>query len=117
MQEPDLEENALTARVTDGRLMIERRFTEAAPPGQVIVADPDGKTETVELHEDSPDARRRPEGDGAWRLAGVQGQQAAYAAAGAANPLSSLICGRPPPWWTYGAGIRRRRALACWRRQ
>jgi hypothetical protein len=87
MQEPDLEENALTARVTDGRLMIERRSTDAAPPGQVIVADPDGKTETVELHEDSPGratASRKATVPGVWRVS--QGQQAAYAAAGAANP-------------------------------
>ena len=33
MQEPELEENALTARVADGRLTIERRSTDPAPPG------------------------------------------------------------------------------------
>ena len=44
MQEPELEENALTAHVADGRLAIERRSTDPAPPGQVTVTDPDGKT-------------------------------------------------------------------------
>ncbi len=87
MQEPDLEENALTARVTDGRLQIERRSTDAAPPGQVTVTDPDGKTETVGLREASPGratASRVATVPGVWRVS--QGQQAAYAAAGAANP-------------------------------
>jgi hypothetical protein len=87
MQEPELEENALTARVTDGRLQIERRATDAAPPGQVTVTDPDGKTETVELQEASPGratASRVATVPGVWRVS--QGQQAAYAAAGAANP-------------------------------
>ncbi|HQT77676.1 MAG TPA: hypothetical protein PLD10_11545, partial [Rhodopila sp.] len=40
MQEPDLEENALTARVVDGRLRIERRSTDPAPPGNVVVTNP-----------------------------------------------------------------------------
>ncbi len=87
MKEPDLEENALTARVTDGRLQVERRSTDAAPPGQVTVTDPDGKTETVDLHEISPGratASRLAAVPGVWRVS--QGQQSAYAAAGAANP-------------------------------
>ena len=54
MQEPDLEENALTARVADGRLRIESRSTDPGPPADVVVTDPDGKKETVKLHEDSP---------------------------------------------------------------
>ena len=72
MQEPDLEENALTARVTDGRLMIERRFTEV------------GAARAGDRHRSGRKdrnggaarglARTRdgvPDGDGAWRLAGV----------------------------------------------
>src|SRR5689334_19337785 len=54
MQEPDLEENALTARVADGRLRIESRSTDPSPPLDVVVTDPDGKAETVTLHQDSP---------------------------------------------------------------
>jgi len=87
MQEPDLEENALTARVSDGRLLIERRSTDAAPPGQVVVTDPEGKADTVELHEDLPGratASRVATMPGVWRVA--QGARSAYAAAGAANP-------------------------------
>ena len=87
MQEPDLEENALTARVADGKLLIERRSTDPAPPGSVVVTDPDGKTETVPLHEDQPGratATRNAPVPGVWQV--TQGTQSAYAAAGAANP-------------------------------
>jgi hypothetical protein len=87
MQEPELEENALTARVVDGRLLIERRSTDPAPPGQVIVTDPDGKTDTVDLHEDRPGratAARAAPVPGVWQV--TQGKMSAYAAAGAANP-------------------------------
>jgi len=87
MQEPDLEENALTARVADGRLRIESRSTDAGPPGDVLVTDPDGKTETVKLHADSPGratATRVAEVPGVWQV--TQGTKSAYAAAGAANP-------------------------------
>ena len=87
MQEPDLEENALTARVADGRLRIESRSTDPGPPGDVVVTDPDGKTETVKLHADSPgraSATRAAAVPGVWQA--TQGTQSAYAAAGAANP-------------------------------
>jgi hypothetical protein len=87
MQEPELEENALTARVTDGRLQIESRSTEAGPPAEVVVTDPDGKKETVILHEDTPGratALRAAPVPGVWQV--TQGQRSAYAAAGAANP-------------------------------
>jgi hypothetical protein len=87
MQEPELEENALTARVTDGRLRIENRSTDAGPPADVTVTDPDGKKETVHLHEDSPGratAVRSAPVPGVWQV--TQGTRSAYAAAGAANP-------------------------------
>jgi hypothetical protein len=87
MQEPDLEENALTARVLDGRLRIESRSTDPGPPADVVVTDPDGKKETVQLHEDSPGratAVRAAPVPGVWQAA--QGTRSAYAAAGAANP-------------------------------
>jgi hypothetical protein len=87
MQEPELEENALTARVTDGRLRIEGRSTDAGPPADVVVTDPDGKKETVKLHEDSPGratAVRAAPVPGVWQV--TQGTRSAYAAAGAANP-------------------------------
>jgi hypothetical protein len=87
MKEPELEENALTARVVDGRLRIESRSTEAGPPGDVVVTDPDGKKETVKLAVDSPGratATRSAPVPGVWQV--TQGTQSAYAAAGAANP-------------------------------
>jgi hypothetical protein len=87
MQEPALEENALTARVADGRLRIEGRATDPGPPVDVVVTDPDGNKETVKLHEDSPGratAVRAAPVPGVWRV--TQGQRSAYAAAGAANP-------------------------------
>src|SRR5271165_1770167 len=87
MQEPELEENALTARVTDGRLRIESRSTDPGPPRDVVVTDPDGRTETVKMHEDSPGratATRVATVPGVWQA--TRGQRSAYAAAGAANP-------------------------------
>ncbi|HBK05462.1 MAG TPA: hypothetical protein DDZ81_06300 [Acetobacteraceae bacterium] len=87
MQEPELEENALTARVTDGRLRIEKRSTEPGTPGDVVVTDPDGRKETVGLREDGPGratAVRAAPVPGVWQV--TQGTRSAYAAAGAANP-------------------------------
>jgi hypothetical protein len=88
MQEPELEENALTARVADGRLSIERRATDPAPPGQVTVTDPDGKVRTVTLAPTSPGkgtASLPAATPGVWQVG--DGARTAYAAAGAANPL------------------------------
>jgi hypothetical protein len=87
MQEPELEENALTARVADGRLRIESRSTDPGPPLDVVVTDPDGKKETVKLHEDSPGratAVRVAPVPGVWQV--TQGTRSAFAAAGAADP-------------------------------
>jgi hypothetical protein len=87
MQEPDLEENALTARVVDGKLLIERRSTDPAPPGSVTVTDPDGKVTTLQLHESQTGRATASESapvPGVWKV--TQGTQSAYAAAGAANP-------------------------------
>ena len=87
MQEPELEENALTARVAAGRLTIERRSTDPAPPGQVTVTDPDGKTRTLSLTETKPGravANLPAATPGVWQA--NDGTRTAYAAAGAANP-------------------------------
>jgi hypothetical protein len=88
MQEPDLEENALTAKVTAGTLTIERRTTDPSSPGAVRITDPDGKTETVPLTAQAPGrytATRPAPTPGVWQAA--NGGLTAYAAAGAANPL------------------------------
>jgi hypothetical protein len=88
MQEPELEENALTAHVADGRLTIERRSTDASPPGLVTVTDPDGKQRTVELTPAAPGkgtASLPATTPGVWQAS--DGTRTAFAAAGAANPL------------------------------
>ncbi len=87
MQEPELEENALTAHVADGRLSIERRSTDPAPPGEVTVTDPDGKPQTVNLTPVSPGkgtASLTATTPGVWQVG--DGTRTAFAAAGAANP-------------------------------
>ncbi len=92
MQEPSLEENALTARIASdagqgNRLTIERRFIEAEPPGAVTVTAPDGKTASLPLAEIAPgraSATMLAAMPGVWRI--DDGTRTAYAAAGAANP-------------------------------
>jgi hypothetical protein len=87
MQEPELEENALTARVAEGRLTIERRSTDPAPPGQMTVTDPDGKTQALNLTGTRPGratASLPAATPGVWQAS--DGARTAYAAAGAANP-------------------------------
>ncbi len=88
MKEPELEENAIAARVADGKLMVERRSIDASPPGSITVTDPDGKTQTVALQTVSPGRAKAtlPAAmPGVWRIS--DGLRVAYAAAGAANPL------------------------------
>ena len=87
MREPALEENALTARVEAGRLTVERRSVDPAPPGSVVVTDPDGKTVTVPLIAAGPGrgATVLPATTpGVWQAS--DGTRTAFAAAGAANP-------------------------------
>jgi hypothetical protein len=87
MKEPELEENALSAHVADGRLTVVRRSTDAAPPGQVTVTDPDGKAQTLNLSELTPGkatANLPAATPGVWQAS--DGNRTAYAAAGAANP-------------------------------
>ena len=88
MKEPELEENALTAHVADGRLTIEQRSTDPAPPGSVTVTDPDGKTQSLKLTRVSPGRATvtlPATTPGVWQA--TDGARSAYAAAGAANPL------------------------------
>jgi uncharacterized membrane protein len=88
MKEPALEENALNATVANGRLSIERRSTDPAPPGDVTVTDPDGHTQRLGLTETAPGratAGLPATTPGVWQV--TDGQRTAYAAAGAANPL------------------------------
>jgi len=89
MKEPELEENALTAQVRNGRLAIERRTTEAADaPAGVTVTDPDGVRQVVTLTRTGPGrsvANLAAGTPGVWQV--NDGTRSAYAASGASNPL------------------------------
>jgi hypothetical protein len=87
MREPALEENALTARVNEGRLTVQRRSTDPAPPAPVTVTDPDGKKQTMPLSPSGPglaSASLPATTPGVWQA--TDGTYTAFAAAGAANP-------------------------------
>ncbi len=87
MKEPDLEETALTARVEQGRLTVERRTTQDGPPGTVAVTSPDGTRTDLQLTEIRPGravGSLKAEAPGVWQAG--DGSLTAYAAAGAANP-------------------------------
>jgi hypothetical protein len=88
MKEPELEEEALEARVENGRLSIERRSTADAPPGDVTVTDPDGHVGKLALTQTRPGRGVGSEPallPGVWKV--TDATRSAYAAAGAANPL------------------------------
>ena len=88
MQEPALEENALTARVVDGQLQVERRSTDPMTAPTATVTAPDGSTSTLALAEISPGratASMQAPMPGAWQV--TDGVHAAFAATGTANPL------------------------------
>ena len=88
MKEPELEENALTARAEHGRLAVERRTTEDGPPGEVTVTDPEGRQQRLMLAPTRPGravAQLPAASPGVWRVGDAT--RTAYAAAGAANPL------------------------------
>lgn len=88
MREPELEENALTARVAAGRLTIQRRSVDPGAAATVTVTDPDGATQTLRLEALSPGrmtASTPATLPGVWQV--TDGTLSAFAAAGAANPL------------------------------
>ena len=88
MQEPELEENALTARVENGTLSIDRRTVDDGPPPEVSVTDPDGQISKLALRAAGPGhgtgtlPAARP---GVWQV--TDGARTAYAAASVTNPL------------------------------
>ena len=87
MKEPELEENALTARIEDGRMTVARRSTEDAPPPAVSITDPDGKQSTLPLNPLGPgqaEASMPALTPGVWQA--NDGQRSAFAAAGTTNP-------------------------------
>ena len=87
MQEPELEENALTARVADTTLQIERRTTDPDAADAVSVTTPDGSQTRIRLEATGPgraEAKLPANQPGVWRVS--DGVRTAYAASGAANP-------------------------------
>ena len=88
MKEPELEENALTARIENGRLAIERRTTDPGPPGEVTIIDPDGQRQRLALTALGPGhgtANLPALTPGVWQV--TDGVRSAYAASANANPL------------------------------
>ncbi len=90
MKEPDLEETALTARVEQGKLVVERRTTAEGPPPPVTVTAPDGSTSKLTLAPVRPGravgtAPAPAPAPGVWQVG--DGERTAYAAAADTNPL------------------------------
>jgi hypothetical protein len=86
MKEPELDEEALTARIEGGRLLVERRSLAETPHDSVTVTAPDGHTTPLTL---APTAPGRATGQqdatlpGVWQVS--DGTRTAFAAAEAAN--------------------------------
>ncbi|MDA8049373.1 MAG: hypothetical protein M0002_05090 [Rhodospirillales bacterium] len=97
MKEPALEENAVTARIEGGRLLVGRRTLAADAAGTVQVKAPNGRTVPLRLLAGAPGraaASMPATMPGVWRVteaAGAAGSQdsgairSAFAAAGAAD--------------------------------
>ena len=87
MKEPALDEEALRARIEDGRLVVERRTLTDAPPGEVTVTAPDGAVTRLQLTSGDPGrssaAMPAPQ-PGVWAVS--DGTRQAFAAATDANP-------------------------------
>ncbi len=87
MKEPGLEEEALGARIDNGRLNVERRSLAEAPSGRVSVTAPDGSTRQLVLAARQPGraaASVEAPMPGVWEAS--DGDHHAYAAAEATNP-------------------------------
>jgi hypothetical protein len=82
MKEPALEEEALRAHVEAGQLVVEKRSLSNAPPGDVTVSAPDGKTSRLALQPSAPGLSRGTVAaaqPGVWRVS--DGVHTAFAAA------------------------------------
>ncbi len=87
MKEPALEEEALRARIDDGKLLVERRTLQDGPPGEVQVTAPDGTVTKLPLAAGSPGrstASMPAVAPGVWAVS--DGSRQAFAAASVANP-------------------------------
>jgi hypothetical protein len=86
MKEPELEEERLTAAITGGDIVIERRTMAAAAP-PVTLTDPSGKVTTITLAKIEPGvwrAQAKADALGLYRV--TDGKLSAVAAAGPLNP-------------------------------
>ncbi len=96
MKQPDLEENALEARIDpgtaaggeDARLVVTRRSLSANPPVEVTVIDPSGERHAMAVKEDptsgTATGAMAAASPGVWQV--TDGQRSAYAAATTVNP-------------------------------
>jgi len=87
MKEPALEEEALRARLEDGKLFVDRRTLGDGPPGDVTVTAPDGTLSRVPLVPGAPgrsSATVPAAAPGVWAVS--DGTRQAFAAASDANP-------------------------------
>lgn len=88
MKEPELEANALTARINEGRLTVERRSTDPAPPPPVKITAPNGQTTSQALSTAGPGravAELPATAPGVWTV--TDGARTVEAVASAANAL------------------------------
>lgn len=87
MKEPALEENALTAHLAAGRVVIERRTLAAAAAGNVTITAPNGTQSTLRLEATAPgraEGSFRATAPGVWRVR--EDGETTFAAAGAGDP-------------------------------
>jgi hypothetical protein len=88
MKEPALEEEALTAKIEDGKLTVERRTTAETPAPPITITAPGGETTSLVLKATTPGraiGSMDAAAPGVWQAS--DGQRQAFAAAGSANPL------------------------------
>ena len=87
MKEPELEEDALTARIEDGQLSVDRRSMDEAPPPVANVTDPDGRVLPLALRATDPGhavGSLPAPVPGVWQVAA--GKARAFAASALVNP-------------------------------
>jgi uncharacterized membrane protein len=88
MKEPELDEERLSARITAGRLLVERRAVDGHAAQTVTVTPPSGADRTLTLTPAGPGraSASAPASDaGVWQVS--DGTHLAFAAAGLDNPL------------------------------
>ncbi len=88
MKEPELDEDRLSARIADGKLLVERRSVADTASGDVTITPPSGASRTLALLQQGPGragASLDASAPGVWQVG--DGTHLAYAAVGLDNPL------------------------------